>query len=223
MGGFGSGRPRGGGRATVEMCRSIDVNRLRRDGALVPGWSGTITWTRNGEQVAAIGVRGERDKIVLVYSWSQHRGEAQNVLAPIPILWRPCRFGGQQPFFVCPGVVDGIACNRLSAKLYGASRYFLCRCCYRLTYGSRSEDACERALRRANKIRMRLGGDAGCLGANPSRPKGMWRKTYDRLVGTIVDNESRAEERLARMAARLLKLKHRNNGRQRGTQRGYWR
>ncbi len=32
MGGFGSGRPSGSGRDTVEACRSIDVNGLHRDG-----------------------------------------------------------------------------------------------------------------------------------------------------------------------------------------------
>ena len=34
MGGLGSGRPSGSGRAKVEACRSIDVNRLHREGCL---------------------------------------------------------------------------------------------------------------------------------------------------------------------------------------------
>jgi hypothetical protein len=40
MGGFGSGRPRGTGRDTVEASRSIDVNRLHREGCLHHGWIG---------------------------------------------------------------------------------------------------------------------------------------------------------------------------------------
>ena len=45
MGGLGSGRPSGSGRSTVEACRSIDVNRLHREGCLRPGWGGGWQWT----------------------------------------------------------------------------------------------------------------------------------------------------------------------------------
>jgi len=38
MGGIGSGRPGGSGRDTVEACRSINVNRLHREGCLRAGW-----------------------------------------------------------------------------------------------------------------------------------------------------------------------------------------
>ena len=37
MGGFGSGRPCGSGRAKVEGCRSLDVNRLPREGCVRSG------------------------------------------------------------------------------------------------------------------------------------------------------------------------------------------
>jgi hypothetical protein len=30
----------------------------------------------------------------------------------------PCRFGGAPPYFICPGVVNGIACGRRVAKLH---------------------------------------------------------------------------------------------------------
>ena len=55
MGGFGSGRRRDWSRDTVEDRRSIDVNRLRREGCLVPGWQGGWNWSRDGETVASIG------------------------------------------------------------------------------------------------------------------------------------------------------------------------
>ena len=31
----------------------------------------------------------------------------------------PCRFGGTRPYFICPVVVNGIACGRRVAKLHG--------------------------------------------------------------------------------------------------------
>jgi len=86
-------------------------------------------------------------------------------------------------------------------KLYCAGRYYLCRQCYRLTHASCNEDSRDRALRRASKIRMRLGGELGYGAQFPPRPKGMWRRTYDRLVEVFIDHESRAEERLERVAA----------------------
>lgn len=224
MGGLGSGRPSGGGRTTVEICRAIDVNRLHKAGVLASGWSGGWNWTRNGETVSSISMRGGEDRIVLSYR-SRIGGEKvwQDVEEPIPILWVPCRYGGRRPYFACPGSVNGIACGRQVVKLYCAGRYYLCRRCYRLTYTSRNEDLCDRALRRANKIRMRLGGEPGYEAMIPRRPKGMWRKTYDRLFAAVVDNESRAEERLVRMAARIMDLDRRIGSRPRGTKKGYWR
>ena len=52
---------------------------------------------------------------------------------------------------------NGVACGRRVAKLHGSGRYFLSRHCYRLVHASQSEVAWDRALRRANKIRQRLG------------------------------------------------------------------
>lgn len=91
-----------------------------------------------------------------------------------------------------------------------------------MSSASRSEDACDRALRRANNIRMRLGGEPGYEAMIPRRPKGMWRKTYDRLFEAVIESESRAEERLTQMAARLLDLDQRLETNTRKPKRGYW-
>ena len=56
----------------------------------------------------------------------------------------------------------------------------------------------------------------------PRRPKGMWRKTYDRLFEAVIENESRAEERLTRMAALLLDLDRRLETNTRKPKKGYW-
>jgi hypothetical protein len=98
-------RPSGCGRTKVEACRAIDVNRLNREGCLRSGWVGNWQWTRDGERVAWIVLHTEGDRLHL------------------------CCFGGARPYFICPGLANGVTCRRRVAKLYGAGRYFLCRHC----------------------------------------------------------------------------------------------
>src|SRR5215470_11317411 len=103
--------------------------------------------------------------------------EWRDVDQPTPVVWMPCRFGGRRPYFLCPGKVNGIHCYRRVTKLYGAGVYFLCRHCYQLAYACQREDRYVRASRRADNIRMRLGGDPGTALPFPERPKGMHRHT----------------------------------------------
>ncbi len=204
MGGIGSGRPSGTGREKVEACRSIDVNQLRRAGCLRPGWCGGWEWKRDGERVAWISMRSEETRLVLSYNYRRSGEEWQTIEEPVRIVHVPCRFGGTRLYFICPGVVNGVSCGRRVAKLYGAGRYFLCRHCYRLAHASQSEGAWDRTLRRTNKIRQRLGGDPGLAAPFPARPKGMWRRTYERLREHVFETEMLAEEAFAIQAEQLL-------------------
>jgi hypothetical protein len=218
MGGFGSGRPSGSGRGKVEACRFIDVNQLRREGCLRGGWMGGWQWSRDGEKVASINLRAEHDRLNLDYRVREGDGEWEDVNETVRIVRTPCRFGGARPYFVCPGVVNGTACVRRVAKLYGPGRYFVCRHCYRLAYASQSEDAQRRSMRRATKIRQRLGGNAGTASPLPPKPKGMWRRTYERLREQAFDAEERADEALLPYVARLLAQMNNGKGK-----RSFWK
>src|SRR4051794_36064073 len=106
MGSFGSGRRSGSGRDTVEMCRSIDVNRLHRAGCLQPGYWGSWQWTRDCERVASINAHADVDQLHLSYRVRIAGGEWEDVSETVLIVRTPCRFGGTRPYFICPGVVN---------------------------------------------------------------------------------------------------------------------
>jgi hypothetical protein len=138
MGGFGSRRPNSG-RITAEGCRLKDVNRLHKAGCLRAGWSGGWEWSRDGEKVASINLRAETDQLHLSYRVSIGGSGWEDVAETVRIVRLPCRFGGTRPYFICPGVVNGVTCGRRVGKLYGPGRYFLCRHCYRLSLTRRSQ------------------------------------------------------------------------------------
>ncbi|SDY53906.1 hypothetical protein SAMN05444340_11022 [Citreimonas salinaria] len=88
-----------------------------------------------------------------------------------------CNLGGARRWFLCPAR----GCGRRVAVLYGG-KVFACRHCYGLAYPSQSESASDRAARRADRIRERLGWEPGILNGYGGKPKGMHWRTFERLV-----------------------------------------
>jgi len=118
------------------------------------------------------------EQVVLRYRHlSGPGGEWEEVREPVFLAWTACNFGGERPWFVCPGA----GCGRRVAVLYAPGRYFLCRHCYDLSYESQRERVMYRALHKAQAIRERLGGSANMMEPFPERPKGMHWATYWRL------------------------------------------
>jgi hypothetical protein len=183
LGGIGSGSwSRFDKKTTTEECHGLDVRSLHRDGCLKPGNCFQSSWSRAGKEIASIRGFVYRDRVILSY---RHRsrlgGKWEDVKELVPLQWTPCNFGGERPWFICPGVVDAVGCGRRVAILYGPGKYFLCRHCYDLRYESQREDKKDRALRRAQKIRKRLGGSANMMEPFPEKPKAMHHDTYMRL------------------------------------------
>ena len=209
MGGFGSGRPRGSGRDTVETHRALDADRLNKAGCLRAGWAGGWRWGGNGEQGASVGLRAEPDRLHLSYCVRVGDGEWEEVADAVPLVRVPCRFGGGRPYFLCPGLLNEIACGRRVTKLYAAGWHFRCRHCHQLAYASQGEERWERRLRRANKTRERvilerLGGAPGLAALCPPKPKGMWLRTYACLLDQLLAAELLADQAHARRLRRLL-------------------
>jgi hypothetical protein len=170
----------GGGKATVESCRSIDVLDWYRRGYLQsPQWF-SWAWTQDGERVASINVQTAHHCVTLKYRSRSYGNDWSDVEQRVAIAWVPCRFGGERPWFVCSVASNGVYCGRLVTKLYGAGQLFACRHCYRLAYASQQESAHQRGLGKSQKIRMQLGGSANMLEEFPNKPKGMHWRTYER-------------------------------------------
>jgi hypothetical protein len=179
LGGEGSGNwYRFDKKTTTGECHSVDVRYLHRNGLLKPGHSFSLRWSRAGRQTGSIGGVAYRDQLTLLY---RHRrglgGEWEDVKETVPLTWTACNFGGERPWFICPGG----DCGRRVAVLYGPGRYFLCRHCYDLAYQSQRDNAMYRALHKAQSIRERLGGSANMMEPFPEKPTGMHSRTYERL------------------------------------------
>jgi hypothetical protein len=119
------------------------------------------------------------------------------------IVYLPCPFGGTRPFFICPGPQNGIDCGRRVAKLL-SRRHFICRRCNQLPYASQYQRPWQRALRKAGKLKQRLGMDVGIAEQFPEKPKGMWASTYGRLLDEILQAEILANEAQANRFKRIL-------------------
>jgi hypothetical protein len=201
LGGVGSGNwYRFDKKTTTGECHSVDVRYLHRNGLLKPGHSFSLRWSRAGRQTGSIGGVAYRDQVTLLYRHGRGpSGEWEDVKETVPLDWTACNFGGERPWFLCPGA----ACGRRVAVLYGPGKYFLCRHCYDLRYESQNENEMYRALRRAQKIRDRLGGSANMMEPFPEKPKGMHHDTYMRLFWEHHEAEM---EQLIGMRAWLDKL-----------------
>jgi hypothetical protein len=168
MGGSGSGNWARGGKYTIEDCTKLSINSLSRTKNLQEGCSVSISHSiRNAED------------------------NAEPVKYEISLDWTRCHYGGSRPWFLCPNA----RCRKRVAFLYSREGPYLCRDCLDLNYQSQHEDKPSRLLSKARKIHRRLGWE-GDMDACPPKPKGMWWRTYNRLI-----KKARMVEKLAWDAA----------------------
>jgi hypothetical protein len=196
MGGQVSGRRwHYGANATTDDYRAIDVRHWQRDGFLTPGRIFGWQWTRNDEVTASIQVRVETDRVCLIYRHRSAGGDWKDENYPVWFDRTACNLGGQRLWFRCPAR----GCNRRVAILYGGG-IFACRHCYRLAYPSQREASDYRALRRADRIRARLGWVPGIVNGGGFKPKGMHWRTFMRLFS---EYNTCVDQSLAGMALRF--------------------
>lgn len=94
---------------------------------------------------------------------------------PVWIAMTSLHFGGVRRWLVCP------CCQSRRHALYIAKAALACRGCLRLRYGVQHENQRARLIRRADRIRARLGWKSGPLNPDGRKPPGMHWATYFRL------------------------------------------
>lgn len=187
---YGAGRP--GYRGKAEHLQRVEIGRWHRGGYLREGTRFTWSWNRGGQPTGSIGVQVfGPDSLRLQYAIVGDDDQRRDASQLIRIDRTPCHYGGARPWFRCP------VCQHRAGVLYLRGRRFACRHCNRVAYVSQSCDALDRMWRKEAKIEARLG-------ENWRRPKGMRRRTYDRLIKTLVDCEDRRDLAFCTMAARLF-------------------
>ena len=177
MGGIGSGRHwQQGSKPTTDHYREIDIRKWKREGLLdSPGWY-SCRWLRRGKETASISVSAGPDRVVLSYRQRLRNGDWEPMSYPVYLDWTDCHLGGQRPWFLCPGA----GCGKRVAILYGGSVY-ACRDCHGIAYSSQRETWDDRAIRRADRIRRKLGWQPGIANGLGPKPKGMHYRTFERL------------------------------------------
>ena len=175
MGGLGSGRSSNySGKAETSDCMPLDIRKIARKGLLRAGRSFSWQWLVNDQPVAGINIRVD-SRLYVVLSW-RVRSTGEVVEQRVQTHSTPCHLGGQRYWFTCP------RCSKRVAVLYAPGKYFACRKCGELVYATQKQGAGDRASTHAEKLRQRLGWEAGILNCDGRKPKGMHLKTYQRLT-----------------------------------------
>ena len=195
MGGFNSGRH--SGKSCTTDLRALEVRKIQGKGLLTPRKSFGWNWNRSGETIASINISVDNDRVTLDYRSRSNGGEWHAMNYPVRLAWTPCNYGGQRAWWLCPAV----GCGRRVAVLYGGS-VFACRHCQQLAYKSQRETPDDRAIRRADKLRDRLGWEAGILNGAGGKPKGMHWQTFEKMRAK---HDSEVRQALLKMREKLDK------------------
>jgi len=173
--------PRPRQRACLEEGLKLDLNRLMRQGCIVPGahsaWRSLWINSYTGEETASAYCTADMNQHEGRLSIHMDNAEQTIILTP-----RPRNFGGHQWYFVCP--IENRCCSVLWMPP-GATR-FCSRQAWgnrRVAYASQFLDSDNRAHRSKARIKAKLIADLDPDEWElPPKPKWMRWSTYNRLV-----------------------------------------
>jgi len=191
MGGYGSGRRYGTTVTTTDDVKKIDIRLLQKWGRLPSRqfcgthW-GSLSWSRGEEPAGSSNYEIGRNNLVLRFRYLRASEPWRQVTETVLFDRTRCNYGGERLWFLCPD------CGRRIAVLYLGGPRFLCRHCYHLPYASQHESYSDRMMRKARKIRERLGASNNLFEPVWDKPKGMHWNTFERMLEKerIANNQS---------------------------------
>lgn len=202
MGGWGSGRH--GGRPTADMSKKIDLAWMIRSGKAKQGqWiSGQLHWSCGGESAGSISytanMEDAQDSYLRLQFWRGSGHDREHVEQVIRLIFTEPHYGGRRWWMVCPYKHVRVA------KLYlpnGGDR-FASRQAWRLAYQSQRVAYRDRPFERLCRLQKKLGGTQGFENFI-RRPKGMWRRTFDRHLERFEELDARCAAEMAMLVLRL--------------------
>ena len=98
--------------------------------------------------------------------------------------------------------------------LYSVGAGFLCRYCHQLVFRSQRQNELDRIIGRADKLRVRLGGEPGTWRI-PDPPKGMRKARYERLLSALLEADMVANEAFYTRLEELEQMEERRRARAR--------
>jgi hypothetical protein len=160
----------------------VDIGWMLRTGCAKEGamLSGTLHWHRGGEPAGSINYTAnlcdpESATLELRFTRGQD-GEAESVNQLVRLSYTRPNYGGRRWWMICPYR------GHRALKLYlppGGDRFASARA-WRLAWQSQRIAPADRPFEAMFRLQRRLGGHQGFDGGLPRKPKGMWRRTYDR-------------------------------------------
>ncbi len=142
--------------------------------------SGSLAWSRHRDPVASIQYHYDltdprRAELRLNFDWALMSDEPRGVEQRISLILTRPNFGGLRWWLRCP--VTGHRATKLY-KPPGQER-FAGRRVLRLGYRSQRAPERDQPFDRLHRVQRKLGAE-DCWEAMPVRPKGMWRRTFNR-------------------------------------------
>ena len=182
MGGYGSGRQNG--KPLAEESKRVELDWMLQKGKLRPGsWGngGRLSWTCQGEQVGWISY--DYDMTDPADAWMLLRftvrpyagGEGKHHEQRVRLTTTQPTYGGRRWWMHCP--LTGQRVRKLYCPINGD--LFASRAAWGIVYRSQRSEHIQRPFDALFALQRRLGCPEG-WGSYPRRPKGMWRRTFDR-------------------------------------------
>lgn len=206
MGGPGSGRfLRFNTKPTVERQLFIDIRWMRKQNGLIPGTSGTLTWSSHGNSKGAVEFEVTDSFLILKYRHRKQGGAWKDVEQVVSFDQTPCNYGGHRKWFLCSQCQSRV---EILYGLQGSDKYFLCRDCHGLTYSSCNTHPRKRLFNKGNKLKQKIGVEPGIMDFIPAIPKGMHHSTFYKIVREVQKLEYLGDQA---MVDGLVKRSNRQN------------